>query len=71
MTTDPITVHTDFGSIAIGNELPDTVTLAVDDRIGAQRVIVLEIDEAYQVIDAVQKAIRCAHANPSLSFLAE
>ncbi|MCK8673959.1 hypothetical protein M1M07_22975 [Rhodococcus sp. HM1] len=65
MTTDPITVHTDFGSITIGNELPDTVTLAVDDRIGAQRALVLQIDEAYQVIDAVQQAIRCALTNPS------
>jgi len=71
MTPGPITVHTDFGTITIGNELPDTVTLAVDDRAGAQRVLVLQIDEAYQVIDAVQNAIRSALTNPSQSIPAE
>ncbi|MGW0021588.1 hypothetical protein ACWDUD_25010 [Rhodococcus sp. NPDC003382] len=56
--TDLITVHTDFGSITIGNELPDTVTLAVDDRIGAQRVLVLQIDEAYQVMMRLSEGAR-------------
>ncbi|MDV2477293.1 hypothetical protein F8M49_21525 [Rhodococcus zopfii] len=71
MASEPISVHTDLGSITIGNELPDSVTVALDDQIGAQRVLVLQIDEAYQLIDAVQNAIRYARANPSQSFLAE
>ena len=71
MTNEPFSVHTDFGTITIGSELPDTVTFAVDDQIGVQRVIVMQIDEAYQVIDAAQNAIRCAIANPSPSFLTE
>lgn len=65
MTSEPVSVRTDFGTITITNELPGTVTLAVDDRIGAQRVIVMQIDEAYQVMDSLQNAIRHVHANPS------
>ncbi|WP_068158062.1 hypothetical protein [Rhodococcus phenolicus] len=68
MTIEPVSVNTEFGTITINNELPDTVTLAVDDQIGAQRVLVLQIDEAYQVVDAVQNAIRDALTRPSPSF---
>lgn len=64
MTSEPVSVHTDFGTITITNELPDTVTLAVDDRIGAQRVVVMQIDEAYQMMDGLQNAIRHVLANP-------
>lgn len=71
MTSGQGSVYTDFGSITIANELPDTVTLAVDDQIGAQRVIVMQIDEAYQVIDGLQNAIRHAIRNPCLPFPAE
>lgn len=65
MTSKEVCVRIDFGSITIGNELPDTVVLAVDDRIGAPRVLALQIDQAYQVIDGLQNAIRYALANPS------
>ncbi len=68
MTIEPVSVNTEFGTITINNELPDTVTLAVDDQIGAQRVLVLQIDEAYQVVDAVQNAIRDALTRPSPVF---
>ncbi|BDB63512.1 hypothetical protein [Rhodococcus sp. RDE2] len=39
--TDPHIIDTDFGLIMVRNELPDTVTLAVDDGLDAQRVLFL------------------------------
>lgn len=62
MTSEPVSVRTAFGTITISHELPDTVTLAVDDQIGAQRVVLMQIDEAYQVIDGLQNTIRHARA---------
>ncbi|MEE2062332.1 hypothetical protein [Rhodococcus artemisiae] len=59
--TDPRIIDTDFGSITVRNELPDTVTLAVDDGLNAQRVLLLQLDEAHQLIDGVRAAIRAAH----------
>jgi len=58
MSTHPTRIETDFGSLTVRNELPGTVALAVDDGMNAQRVLLLQIDEAHQVIDALQAAIR-------------
>lgn len=60
--SDPHIIDTDFGSITVRNELPDTVTFAVDDGLNAQRVLLLQIDEAHQLVDALNAAIRTAHA---------
>lgn len=59
--TDPCIIDTDFGSITVRNELPDTVTLAIDDGLHAQRVLLLQLDEAHQLVDVVREAIRGAH----------
>ena len=61
---EPVRVHTDFGTITVGREVPEAVSFAVDDRIGAQRVLVLRIGQAYQVVDAMRNAIRCAITDP-------
>ncbi|BDB63526.1 hypothetical protein [Rhodococcus sp. RDE2] len=58
--TDPCIIDTDFGLIKVRNELPDTVTLAVDDGLGAQRILLLQLDEAHRLIDALNAAIRAA-----------
>lgn len=60
-------VRTGSGSIMIGNTAPETVTLDLDldDMIDVQRPLLLEINEAHQVIDALQNAIRRAQQPPS------
>lgn len=60
--SDPRIIDTDFGAITVRNELPETVTLAVDDGLNAQRVLLLQIDEAHQLVDALNTAIRTAYA---------
>lgn len=68
---EPVRVHTDFGTITVRREVPEAVTFTVDDRIGAQRVLILRIDQAYQVVDAMRNAIRCAITDPFAWSLSE
>lgn len=60
--TESHIIDTDFGVITVRNELPEAVTLAVDDGLNAQRVLLLQIDEAHQLVDALHAAIRTAYA---------
>lgn len=52
LVTESRIIDTGFGVITVRNELPEAVTLAVDDGLNAQRVLLLQIDEAHQLVDA-------------------
>ena len=43
------------------------MTLAIDDGLNAQRVLLLQIDESHQLVDALNAAIRTAHPGHSNS----
>lgn len=54
------TVATDFGILRVCNELPGTVSLSVADGLGAERMVILQVEEVYDLIDALTVTSRTA-----------